>query len=116
MTIFLEHAMVSPISKDGYQVNPELIKNWEQKGVNPRELLNEAYLNLRTGSYTGVHQTMSGVPVDTRSNAFQMMYQNFLVFYPSVHMETRAKIDAILSKEIENEVWQGRQTLGALCS
>ena len=55
---------------------------WEKKGVNPRKLLNDTYLNQHTGRQTGVHQTMSGVPVDTikRSDAFQTMYQNLSRF------------------------------------
>jgi hypothetical protein len=64
----------------------------EKKGVNPGKLLNDdTYLNLHTGHQTEVHQTMSGVPVDTRSDAFQIMYQNSIAFPPSLHIETQAK-------------------------
>ncbi len=76
---------------------------WEKKGVNPGKLLNDTYLNPHTGCQTGVHQTMSGVPVDTRSDAFQIMYQNFIAFPPSLHMETQAKIDEFISEEFEND-------------
>ena len=37
---------------------------WDKKGVTGK-LLNDTYLNPHTGRQTGVHQTMSGVPVDT---------------------------------------------------
>ena len=87
---------------------------WEKKGVNPGKLLNDTYLNPHTGRQTGVHQTMSGVPVDTRSSAFQIMYQNFIMFPPSLHMETQAKIDEFISEEFENDIRSGRQTLGPL--
>jgi hypothetical protein len=87
---------------------------WEKKGVNPGKLLNDTYLNPHTGRHTGVHQTMSGVPVDTRSDAFQIMYQNFITFPPSLHMETQAKIDEFISEEFENDFRSGRQTLGPL--
>jgi hypothetical protein len=59
---------------------------WEKKGVNPGKLLNDAYLNLYTRSPTGVHQTMSGVQVDTP-------YQKFFAFSPTLPMETQAKIN-----------------------
>jgi len=87
---------------------------WEKKGVNPGKLLNDTYLNPHTGRQTGVHQTMSGVPVDTRSSAFQIMYQNFIMFPPSLHMETQAKIDEFISEEFENDIRSGRQILGPL--
>jgi hypothetical protein len=47
---------------------------------------------------------MSAVPVDTRSDEFQIMYQNFIVFPPSLHMETQAKIDKYISEEFENNI------------
>ncbi len=72
---------------------------WEKKGVNPGKLLNDTYLNPYTGRQTGVHQTTSGVPVDTRSDAFQIMYQNFIAFPPSLHMEIQAKIDEFIKKK-----------------
>ncbi len=80
---------------------------WEKKGVNPDKLLNDTYLNQHTGRKSGVHQTMSGVPVDTRSDAFQIMYQNFIVLPPSLHMETQAKIDEFISEEFENDIRSG---------
>jgi hypothetical protein len=55
---------------------------------------------------------MSGVPVDTRSDAFQIMYQNFIAFPPSLHMETQAKIDEFISEEFGNDIRSGRQSLG----
>ena len=87
---------------------------WEKKGVNPSKLLNDTYLNPHTGRQTGVHQTVSGVPVDTRSDAFRIMYQNFIMFPPSLHMETQAKIDEFISEGFENDIRSGRQTLGPL--
>ncbi len=87
---------------------------WEKKGVNPGKLLNETYLNQHKGCQTAVHQTMSGVPVDTRSDAFQIMYQDFIAFPPSLHMETQAKINEYISEEFENGILSGRQTLGPL--
>jgi hypothetical protein len=84
---------------------------WEKKGVKAGKLLNDTYLNPHTGRQTGVHQTMSGVPVDTRSDAFQIMYQNFIAFPPSLHIETQAKIDEFISEEFENDIQSGRQTL-----
>jgi hypothetical protein len=87
---------------------------WEKKGVNPGKLLNSTYLNPHTGRQAGVHQTMSGVPVDTRSDAFQIMYQNFIAFPPSLHMEKKVKIDEFISEEFENDIQWGRQTLGPL--
>ena len=87
---------------------------WEKKGVNSGKMLNDTYLNRHTGRQTGVHQNMSGVPVDTRSDAFQIMYQNFITFPPSLHMETQAKIDEFISEEFENDIRSCRQTLGPL--
>jgi hypothetical protein len=84
------------------------------EGSEPGKLLNDTYLNPHTGRQTGVHQTMSGVPVDTRSDAFQNMYQNFIAFPPSLRMETQAKIDEFISEEFENDIRSGRQTLGPL--
>ncbi len=68
----------------------------QKKGVNPGKLLNDTYLNQHTGCHTGVHQTMPGVPIDTRSYAFQIMHQNFIAFPPSSHIETQAKIDKFI--------------------
>jgi hypothetical protein len=87
---------------------------WEKKGVNPDKMLNDTYLNPHTEIQAGVHQTMSGLPVDTRSNAFQIMYQSFISFPPSFHMETQAKIDEFISEEFENDIRSGRQILGPL--
>ena len=56
--------------------------NWEEKCIPPGRLLTSTYTCPHTGSQIQVHQTMNGVPVDTRSDEFQIMYQNFIA-YPS---------------------------------
>jgi hypothetical protein len=89
---------------------------WEKKEVNPGKLLNDTYLNLHTGRQTGGHQTMSGVPVDTRSDVFQIMYQNFIAFSASLPMETQAKVDGFISEEFENDIRSGRKILRTLCA
>jgi hypothetical protein len=111
----LERNLEIPNIGDGSQASLERTNNTgEKKGVNPCKLLNDTYLHPHTGRPTGVHQTMSGVPVDTRSDAFQIMYQNCIAFLPSLHMETQAKIDEFISEEFENDIRSGRQTLGPL--
>ncbi len=57
---------------------------------------------------------MPGVPVGTRSDTFQIIYQNFIAFPPSLHMETQAKIDESMSEEFENDIRSGRQNMGPL--
>ena len=52
--------------------------------------------------------------MDTRSDAFQIMCQNFITFPSSLHIETQAKIDEFISEEFENDIRSGRQTLGPL--
>jgi hypothetical protein len=79
---------------------------WEKKGVN------NTYLNQHHD--TGVHKTMSGISVETKPDAFQIMYQNFIVFPQSLHMETQAKIDKFISEEFQNDILSGRQTVGPL--
>jgi hypothetical protein len=86
---------------------------WEKKGFNPCKLLNDTYLIPHTGRQTGVHQTMPGVPVHTRSDALQIMYQNFIAFPPSLHVETQAKIDEFISEEFENDIRVGPPNFGA---
>ncbi len=39
------------------------------------------------------------------------MYQTFIAFPPSLHVEIQAKIDEFISEEFEND-WLGRQTVG----
>ncbi len=59
---------------------------------------------------------MSGVPVDTRSDAFQIVYQSFkfIVVPPSLHLDTQAKTDEFISEEFENDIRSGSQTFGPL--
>ncbi len=51
---------------------------WEKKRVNPGKLLNDTYLNPHTGRQTGVPQTLSGLPVDTRSDAFNVQVPDYV--------------------------------------
>ena len=64
---------------------------WEEKGI-PR-LPTSTYTCPHTGIQTQVHQTMNGVPVDMRSDEFQVMYQNFIAYPPSIILETQSELD-----------------------
>ena len=55
---------------------------------------------------------MNGVPVDTRSDEFQVMYQNFIVYPPSIILETQSELDKIINEESENNIRSERQELG----
>ena len=66
---------------------------WEEKGIPSGRLLNVTYTCPATGNQIQVHQTMNGVPVDTRSDEFQVMYQNFIVYPPSIILETQSEFD-----------------------
>jgi hypothetical protein len=55
---------------------------WEEKGIPSGRLLNATYTCPAAENQIQVHQTMNGVPVDTRSDEFQIMYQNFIVYSP----------------------------------
>ena len=55
---------------------------------------------------------MNGVPVDTRLDEFQVMYQNFIAYHPSIILETQAELDKIINEEIENNTRSERQELG----
>ena len=63
---------------------------WEEKGIPPGRLLTATYICPHTGNRTQVHQTMNGVPVDTRLDEFQVMYQNFIAYPLSIILETQA--------------------------
>ncbi len=58
---------------------------------------------------------MNGVPVDTRSEEFQVMYQNFIAYTPSIVLETMSELGKIISEEIENDIRSERQVLGGDC-
>jgi hypothetical protein len=85
---------------------------WEGKGIPPGRLLNATYTCPATGNQIQVHQTMNGVPVDTRAEEFQIMYQNFIAYPPSIVLETMSELDKIISEEIENDIRSERQVLG----
>ena len=53
---------------------------WEEKDIPPGRLLTATYTCPHTGNQIQVHQTMNGVPVDTRTDEFQIMYQNFIAY------------------------------------
>ena len=55
---------------------------------------------------------MNGVPVDTSSDEFQVMYQNFIAYPPSIILETHSELDKIINEEIENDPRSERQELG----
>ncbi len=54
------------------------------------------------------------IPVDTRSDTSQIMYQNCIACPPSLHRGTQAKIDEFISGEFENDIRSGRQSLGSI--
>ncbi len=85
---------------------------WEGKGIPSRRLLNATYTCPATGNQLQVHQTMNGVPVDTRSEEFQIMYQNFIAYPPSIVLETMSELEKIISEEIENDIRSEHQVLG----
>jgi hypothetical protein len=85
---------------------------WEKKGVTGGKLLIGTYLNHHTGQQAGVFQTMSGTPVNVLSPCFQTIYQNFICYPPSLHLETQSKIDEIIGEEIEKELRTGRKQVG----
>ena len=47
---------------------------------------------------------MSGVPVDTRSEEFQVVYHNFIAYPSSIILETQSEHGKIISEEIENDI------------
>jgi hypothetical protein len=55
---------------------------------------------------------MNGVPVDTRSEEFKVMYQNFIAYCPSIVLETMSELDKIISEEIKNDIRSEHQVLG----
>ena len=56
---------------------------------------------------------MNGVPVDTRSDKFQVtMYQNFIAYPPSITLETQSELDKIINEETENDIRSERQEIG----
>ena len=55
---------------------------------------------------------MNGVPVDTRSDEFQIMYQNLIAYPSSIILETQAELDKIISEELENDIRSERKELG----
>ncbi len=55
---------------------------------------------------------MNVVPVDTRSDELQIMYQNVIAYSPSIVLETMSELDKIISEEIENDIRSERQVLG----
>ena len=71
---------------------------WEEKGIPHGRLLVATYTCPHTGSRTQVHQTMNGVPVDTRSDEFQTMYQNFIAYPSSIILETHRTTSALNTK------------------
>ena len=85
---------------------------WEENGIPPGRLLTATYTCPHTGNQIQVHQTVNGVPVDTRSDEFQIMYQNFIAYPPSIILETQSELDKIISEEIENDIRSERQVIG----
>ena len=85
---------------------------WEEKGIQPGRLLTATYTCPHTGNQTQVYQTMNGVPVDTRSDEFQTMFQNFIAYPPSIILETQSELDKIISEEIENDIRSERKEIG----
>ena len=85
---------------------------WEKKAVTGGKLLIGTYTCPHTGQQLGVFQTMSGTPVDILSPSFQTIYQNFICYPPSLHMETQSKINDIIGEEIVQELRTGRQQVG----
>jgi hypothetical protein len=85
---------------------------WEEKGIPSGRLLNATYTCPATRNQIQVHQTMNGVPVDTRSEDFQVMYQNFIAYPPSIVLEPMSELDKIVSEEIQNDIHSERQVLG----
>jgi hypothetical protein len=85
---------------------------WEKKAVTGGKLLIGTYTCPHTGQQSGVFQTMSGTPVDVLSPSFQTIYQNFICYPPSLHMETQSKINNIIREEIVQELRTGRQQVG----
>jgi hypothetical protein len=79
---------------------------WEKKGSQVA-----SYLLVLTPALTRdnkVFQTMAGIPVDILSPTFQTIYQNFICYPPSLHMETQSKINEIIGEEIVQELRTGR--------
>jgi hypothetical protein len=85
---------------------------WETKGVTGGKLLVGSYYCTHSGQYKGVHQTMSGIPIDILSLSFQTIYQNFICYPPALHMETQSKINNIIGEEMEQELRSGRNKVG----
>jgi hypothetical protein len=80
---------------------------WEEKSIPSGRLLNTTYTCPATGNQIQVHQTMIGVPVNTGSDEFQVMYQNLIEYIPSITVETQNEFDKIINKEIENVIRSG---------
>ncbi len=56
---------------------------------------------------------MNGVPVDTRSDKFQIMYRHFKTYRPPITQESQSEFDEIsIIEEIENDIRSERQVLG----
>ncbi len=83
--------------------------NWEGKGTLSGRVLNATYNCQATGNQIQVHQTMNGIPVDTSLDEFQIMYQNFISYPPSIVLATMSELDWIISEEIENDIRSERQ-------
>ncbi len=63
-----------------------------------------SYLNHHMEQQAGVFQKMSGTPVNILLPNFQTIYQNFICYPPSLHIETQSKINYIIGEEIEKEL------------
>jgi hypothetical protein len=86
---------------------------WEYKGTAPGRLLTASYTTcLNTENEVQVHQNIRGFQVDTRSEEFEMIYQNFISYQPSLIMETQFKLDKIINEDIKKDVRSDRQVLG----
>jgi hypothetical protein len=85
---------------------------WVKKGLAPGKLLSTTYLNPHTGFQSPILQSMTGVAIDVLSPGFQAMYQNFIGYPTTIHLETQSKIYDIISEEFEKEFRTGRQELG----
>ncbi len=85
---------------------------WEKKGITGGMLLTGTYLNVHTGQHNGVLQTMFGSQVNILSPAFQTIYQNFICYPSSLHLETQSKISEIIAEEIKQETRTGRKEVG----
>ncbi len=95
---------------------------WSHQGLLGREghtarTLAECYIHLsgHWKSYSSPSDdewSSSRQWLDTRAEEFQMMYQNFIAYPPSIVLETMSELDKIISEEIENDIRSERQVLG----